>query len=437
LALFAWAPAISATDVNLGVPIAIGAGPRALGMGGAFSAVADDATANTWNPAGMVQIERFEAAVSGGSYTRQVSVDGARDATFSQVAVDHVSLAAPFFVFGSQQTIGVAWQRQFDFTRRIAYHQSLSDPFATIENQVNLRQDGSFSSSSLSYAIEPMIGLSFGATAHLWADRWTGASSFTRVVRNDGRETFAGFSDDSVSSRIREETTVEEGYSATLGAWWQAAPWLTLALIYKPEYELRLRSRQSFTATTLDLTDPAATPVVSEGRSHENFSWHYPTSVTFGSAWRDADRQTIAFDVTWTQWSHYRQSDRSGMVSPVNTFIPRSEFSDDWSLRLGYERLFILSDVVIVGRVGALYERLPASSKAADTNGSSAADTHASVDEYFGGTLGASLCFPRILYDAAMQLRQGHGVGPGEDAPPDRSADVTSIVVRAGVTLQF
>ena len=31
-------------------------GPRAIGMGAAFTAVADDATAPYWNPAGMVYI---------------------------------------------------------------------------------------------------------------------------------------------------------------------------------------------------------------------------------------------------------------------------------------------------------------------------------------------------------------------------------------------
>ncbi len=43
-----------------GSPVPVGAGPRALGMGGAFTAIADDATANTWNPAGMTQLKERE-----------------------------------------------------------------------------------------------------------------------------------------------------------------------------------------------------------------------------------------------------------------------------------------------------------------------------------------------------------------------------------------
>jgi hypothetical protein len=39
----------------------MGVGARALGMGGAFTAVADDATAAYWNPSGLVKIENIEA----------------------------------------------------------------------------------------------------------------------------------------------------------------------------------------------------------------------------------------------------------------------------------------------------------------------------------------------------------------------------------------
>src|SRR4051794_30165448 len=39
-------------------------GPRAQGMGGAFVAVADDAPATYWNPAGLAAIPIFDASVT-------------------------------------------------------------------------------------------------------------------------------------------------------------------------------------------------------------------------------------------------------------------------------------------------------------------------------------------------------------------------------------
>ena len=43
-----------------GSPNLVGSGARALGMGGAFIAVADDATAASWNPGGLIQLETPE-----------------------------------------------------------------------------------------------------------------------------------------------------------------------------------------------------------------------------------------------------------------------------------------------------------------------------------------------------------------------------------------
>jgi len=46
-------------------PNPVGSGARALGMGGAFIAVADDATAASWNPGGLIQLEKPEISVVG------------------------------------------------------------------------------------------------------------------------------------------------------------------------------------------------------------------------------------------------------------------------------------------------------------------------------------------------------------------------------------
>ncbi len=50
----------------------MGVGARALAMGGAFTAIADDATAAYWNPAGLVKIENIEATFM---YAANMAVD--------------------------------------------------------------------------------------------------------------------------------------------------------------------------------------------------------------------------------------------------------------------------------------------------------------------------------------------------------------------------
>ena len=57
----------------------VGKGARAAGMGYAFNAISDDATAMTWNPAGMTQIKKPEFALAGRmkftNYTHSVVSD--------------------------------------------------------------------------------------------------------------------------------------------------------------------------------------------------------------------------------------------------------------------------------------------------------------------------------------------------------------------------
>ncbi len=51
-------------------PNPVGSGARALGMAGAFIAIADDATAASWNPGGLAELERPEVAVVGAAFHR-------------------------------------------------------------------------------------------------------------------------------------------------------------------------------------------------------------------------------------------------------------------------------------------------------------------------------------------------------------------------------
>ena len=62
--------------------LSIGAGPRAVGMGGAQAAVVDDSYASYWNPAGLAQLDRSELALA---YQR----------SFQNVQEQHANVAYP------------------------------------------------------------------------------------------------------------------------------------------------------------------------------------------------------------------------------------------------------------------------------------------------------------------------------------------------------
>jgi long-subunit fatty acid transport protein len=424
-----------------GSPVPVGAGPRALGMGGAFTAVADDGTANTWNPAAMTQLDRPEAAASMGYYRNEARAGGEDSASDEQVDLDHISLVLPFFAGDFQQTVGVAWQRQFDFTRGFDHNSEVVQNTGILferQDHTELEQNGSFSSLSGSYALELIPRLSLGLTAHIWSDDWTQNSGYAKHTTTDSHTTLtmgAVVLNDSLSHQdFRETIAVEEGYGFSLGSWWQATQSLTFGLCVKPEYTLRIESHSVLRERTTDLLTNTVTdqpPITGDGAA----DFTYPTSATIGAAWRHRDLHTLCADVTWTHWSAYRTRQDGAQSSPINPFIDPSDFRDMYTVRMGYEQVFILSELVLVGRGGLLWEEMPGASKTPNAN--EAEKTGATVDNYFGATLGMSLCLRHVIYDLGTQVRHGDNVGAGQQIGPDRTVDVLTWIARLGLTVQF
>ena len=72
----------------------LGAGARALGMGGAFLARADDATAASWNPAGLSYLLRPEVSLVGG--INRVRIDSSAETDVFRGAVpDFLAVTYP------------------------------------------------------------------------------------------------------------------------------------------------------------------------------------------------------------------------------------------------------------------------------------------------------------------------------------------------------
>lgn len=93
--------AIKADDYA-GDMLSIGVGARALGMGGAFAAVADDASTMYWNPAGMVNVKGVEV-----SSVKLIGTEGlAADYTYLNILYNIGENAGTFGVGYLQQKFG-------------------------------------------------------------------------------------------------------------------------------------------------------------------------------------------------------------------------------------------------------------------------------------------------------------------------------------------
>jgi hypothetical protein len=98
-----------------------GIGPRAMGMGGAFSAVADDASAVYWNPAGLVQVPNYVLSVSSAPVYFREKTQGSRPA-FGKPWLASFQLIAPI---AKDNTVGLSYFRPFHPQRNFYLGQNL------------------------------------------------------------------------------------------------------------------------------------------------------------------------------------------------------------------------------------------------------------------------------------------------------------------------
>ncbi len=108
----------------------LGGGARAHGMGGAFIGLADDATATSWNPAGIAQLDKMEASAVGSfalkKYTFEIDINDPTiplianesfTSNSNHIAPNFFSFAVPVKIMNGQNNLvfAIAYQRLIDF----------------------------------------------------------------------------------------------------------------------------------------------------------------------------------------------------------------------------------------------------------------------------------------------------------------------------------
>ena len=158
----------------------VGSGARALGMGGAFIAVADDATAASWNPAGLIQLEQPEISIaSAGFHRTETNTFSACTSFISTIGnnlkdsmagtdLNYLSAAVPFRLWNQNMVFSANYQHLYDFTRQRKY-QFISYAIDGVDN-VNYEQDGSLSALGLALAAQINPRVSIGVTLNIWDD---------------------------------------------------------------------------------------------------------------------------------------------------------------------------------------------------------------------------------------------------------------------------
>jgi long-subunit fatty acid transport protein len=241
---FSWAQ--GGTGVELpSSPNPVGSGARALGMGGAFIAVADDATAATWNPGGLIQLETPEisAVFSGIQRTEDKSFTYNPEASGSDSVddfnINYLSAVYPFTLLDHNMVVSLNYQHLYDFNRDWKFNFIYPPP--TIydgPHRVEYEQRGALYALGLAYCIQITRSLSVGVTLNYWGD-FIFDNKWEQNYKTQSRFNIAGTP--ALYSNSKMEEYNFEGWNANLGFLFRINEHLTIGGVFKTPFKADIK----------------------------------------------------------------------------------------------------------------------------------------------------------------------------------------------------
>ena len=422
-------------------PNPVGSGARAIGMGGAFIGVADDATAASWNPGGLVQLKTPEVSVVfSGVHRREDNhfpldpeADGAESVTGEDI--NYLSAVYPFNLFNRNMVVSLNYQHLDDFTRSWDFLSRESDTediifdgivIDTLTNETVSRYrndvDGGLSALGLAYSIQIISDLSVGFTFNIWDDELTDSEweSKNRVdIENVVASALTGTRQSSVFLLRTKDSYSFEGINFNIGAIWKATKELTVGAVFKSPFTADIQHERSSTIFRDN-------EMIADIRSSSDEKMRMPMSYGVGLAWRVSDSLTVSADFFKTHWEDLEIEDVDGEKrSPITNKSPtESGIDPTHQFRFGMEYLFIDPEVdyVIPLRCGVFYDPAPAVG---------------SPDDYYGFSLGSGFGMGRVVFDMAYQFRYGNDVGESLVDGSDFSQDVEEHLLYSSLIIHF
>ena len=370
-------------SLEIANPNPVGSGARALGQGNAFIAVADDATAASWNPGGLSQLEKpefsfaLEAVVQEMRRSSNSHPETEGKDSFNLEDFNYASLVFPFQL-GTNMVVSLNYLKLFRFDKEMDFSvNETTTGNIMVNSDYDFDQDGSFSVLAPAFGINVTQRLSLGITLNIWNHDITGSSKFKKKEFTQGKLILPnGFVIDDSLGEINE-IEVDEGYSVVIGGLYRLSKSWAFGVVVKPAFELELDHKINTVPRNAELD--------------------MPVILGAGLAWRPYDPLTLSTDITWTDWSKYQFIQERTKKNPLTG--ERSdvdELKDTYTLRMGCEYLFIRGNYIIPLRGGFGYDPAPAVD---------------SVDDFYTLNAGTGIqLFKRVNFDIAYEFRWGNNV---------------------------
>jgi len=323
-----------------------GAGARAEGTGGAFIAVADDATAVSFNPAGLAQLLLPEVSLTGQSYKRSLGMTGfsstdplnpttQTDSASSDKGTrpSFLSLTLPWKRGGLNTALQFSYQRilDFDFNQTSRYTASPTGGGAPQNVAQRIGQDGGIDLYSLALGAELTTRLLVGASLNVWQGHWDFSSASTKVATSQFDSDLA-------------QRNQFRGLNANLGLIWRSE-FLNLGAVY----------RSPFTATYtfenyLTQPDPATGLIGTTHGDRAAYALRWPETLGWGLGVHPVPTLLLMADWSRTPWSTTTFVPQGTPYDHFNFFdlTVASRTPNVTSFHSGGEWVAFLGDAVVV-----------------------------------------------------------------------------------------
>jgi long-subunit fatty acid transport protein len=435
------------SELNIGSSYnPVGSGARAIGMGGAFIGVADDATAASWNPGGLVQLEKSEISIVGSFLKRNddfVTNQFLENQSESYNSINYFSLTHCFSYFQRNMVISLNYQNLYDFNRdwsnlqisttKIGTTYTIPDKDVTIQYQTdfeieNIKYDGNLSALGLACSFEVNPKFSFGITFNIWDNdlfknawktKFDTKVTVNKITEEPSKNPIIERNGELEPFYSKREYSLENGFNTNIGFLWHITSALTLGGVYKSRF-------------TADLKQSSI--MNNEQKPDESNELTMPSSYGIGLAWRLQNIWTLSLDIYRTEWDEFILKNSFEEISPLIPSMPDENNSINaqpipiikptHQVRFGTEYLVInkANKTIIPFRFGLFYDPIPGKGY---------------PDKAWGFSLGSGFSKSPYNFDIAFQYRQANDIGDVFPSNANLTFDMNETILYTSMIYHF
>ena len=321
-------------------------GARAMGMGLAFTALANDPSAIFYNPAGLGWQKHF-ASQAGGSFLTKVTGDFQGENPYPGINVTEKEHKTTFVIptvyavvpLTKEINLGLGIFSQYGLGFRWDNAETFSGRFVA-QNAVIQSAD---INPVLSFQPVESVAVAVGADYRL---------SKVQLERNQAAiNPFTNSAVDVAHVKLNSELTDNHGWGWNAGVLVRPIPEFSIGASYrskiKVDYEGKAKFEQRLTGNAqFDAVIASRLPT---GDRVVTTAIEFPESVNLGAAVKLPGELTVALEADWTKWSRFDQLDvfftdiTGGTVcadAGGAALCRNTSWKDSWAYRIGLEKKF-------------------------------------------------------------------------------------------------